>query len=69
VTATHAGAGRIALRWDASKSPMLLVRDPVTGEVLSFARGGASEVVTGRDEVVVTASGRALHHETLVRVR
>jgi len=48
---------------------MLLVRDPVTGEVLSFARGGASEVATGRDEVVVTASGRALHHETRVRVR
>jgi hypothetical protein len=59
VTATRAGAGRLFLRWDASKSPMLLVRDPVTGEVLSFARGGASEVATGHDEVVVTASGRA----------
>jgi CARDB len=69
VTATRAGAGRIALRWDASKSPMLLVRDPVTGEVLSFARGGASEVATGRDEVVVTPAGRARHHETRVRVR
>jgi hypothetical protein len=69
VTATRAAAGRLSLRWDASKSPMLLVRDPVTGEVLSFARGGASEVATGRDEVAVTASGRALHHETRVRVR
>jgi len=69
VTATHAAAGRIALRWDASKSPMLLVRDPVTGEVLSFARGGVSEVVTGRDEVVVTASGRAARPETRVRAR
>jgi hypothetical protein len=46
---------------------MLLVRDPVTGEVLSFARGGASEVATARDEVVVTASGRAARAEMRVR--
>jgi hypothetical protein len=69
VTATRAGAGRLALRWDASKSPLLLVRDPVTGQVLSFARGGASEVATGRDEVLVTASGRAALAEMRVRAR
>jgi hypothetical protein len=69
VTATRTGAGRIALRWDASKSPMLLVRDAVSGEVLSFARGGASEVATGRDQVVVTASGRARQPEMQVRIR
>jgi hypothetical protein len=28
-----------------------MVRDPVTGEVLSFARGGRSEVVTDRREL------------------
>ena len=69
VTATRAAAGRLSLRWDATKSPMLLVRDPVTGEVLSFARGGASEVATDRDEVVVTASGRAARAEMRVRAR
>ena len=69
VEVTRAGAGRLALRWDASRSPMLLVRDPVTGEVLSFARGGASEVTTGRDEVVVTASGRAPRADMRVRAR
>ena len=67
VQVTRAGPERLALRWDASKSPMLLVRDPVTGEVLSFARGGAAEVATGRDEVAVTASGRALRPEMRVR--
>jgi len=37
--------------------------------VLSFARGGSSEVATGRDEVVVTASGRAAQAEIRVRAR
>jgi hypothetical protein len=69
VTVSRAGTGRLALRWDASKSPMLLVRDPATGQVLSFARGGSSEVATGRDEVVVTASGRAAQAEMRVRAR
>ena len=69
VVVTRAGAGRLALRWDASKSPMLLVRDPVTGEVLSFARGGAAEVATSRDEVTVTASGRAPRPDLRLRAR
>lgn len=67
VQVTRAGAGRLALRWDASKSPMLLVRDPLTGEVLSFARGGAAEVATDHDDLVVTASGRAPRPEMRVR--
>lgn len=67
VVVTRAGAGRLALRWDASRSPMLLVRDPATGQVLSFARGGAAEVATARDEVVVTVSGRASRPEKRVR--
>jgi peptidase M66-like protein len=51
VEATRLGGGRVGLRWDASTHPMLMVRDPVTGEVLSFARGGRSEVVTDRVEL------------------
>jgi hypothetical protein len=51
VEATRLGGGRVGLRWDASAHPMLMVRDPVTGEVLSFARGGRSEVVTDRGEL------------------
>jgi hypothetical protein len=30
----------IRVRWNASTHPMIVVRDPDTGEVLSFARGG-----------------------------
>ena len=51
VEATRLGGGRVGLRWDASAHPMLMVRDPATGEVLSFARGGRSEVVTDRGEL------------------
>jgi hypothetical protein len=32
------------LRWDGSTYPMALVRDAVTGEILSFARGGAAMI-------------------------
>jgi hypothetical protein len=51
VEARRLGGGRVGLRWDASAHPMLMVRDPVTGEVLSFARGGRSEIVTDRGEL------------------
>ena len=57
-------AGRVGLRWDASAHPMLMVRDPVTGQVLSFARGGRSEVVTDRSELdlqLSTGVARPLH--------
>jgi hypothetical protein len=67
VEVTRTAPGRLGLRWDARRSPMLLVRDPVTGEVLSFARGGAAEVATRRDEVTVTVSGRAARPEMRVR--
>jgi hypothetical protein len=49
-------AGGVALRWDAAAHPMVMVRDPQTGEVLSFARGGAVEISTSRSELEVVAS-------------
>jgi hypothetical protein len=51
VEVTRLGGGRVGLRWDTSAHPMLMVRDPVTGEVLSFARGGRSDIVTDRGEL------------------
>jgi hypothetical protein len=61
-------AGRIALRWDAVAHPMVLVRDPATGRVLSFARGGNAEVVTERDEVELVASDRVQSESVRVRI-
>jgi hypothetical protein len=44
------------LEWDAATHPMVLVRDPVTGQVLSFARGGRTEIRTTRRELDVVIS-------------
>ena len=44
-------ADRIELRWDRSRYPMVLVRDPRTREILSFARGGAATVWTAELEI------------------
>jgi hypothetical protein len=49
-------AGGAALRWDARVYPMLMVRDPRTGEVLSIARGGTAEIATDNSELDVIAS-------------
>lgn len=39
-------SGGVALRWDAAARPMVMVRDPATGEIVSFARGGQAIVAT-----------------------
>jgi len=51
-------AGGVVLRWDASTHPMVMVRDPDTGEVLSFARGGEADIATVKTELEVSASDR-----------
>ena len=62
-------AGGLALRWDASTHPMLMVRDPDSGEILSFARGGDVEVATGKAELDVTISDRVGSERMRVRGR
>lgn len=42
--ATHTAGGGVRLTWDASRHPMVLVRDGASGEVLAFARTGAATV-------------------------
>jgi hypothetical protein len=68
VEARRSGAGRVALRWDAAKSPMIMVRDPVSGDILSFARGGAVEVETSRADLALTLSDRVGSRDLRVRV-
>lgn len=64
VRAMRSAPGRVALRWDASAHPMAMVRDQATGQVLSFARGGAAEIATGAGDLEVQLSngvaGRSL---------
>ncbi len=68
VEVNRAAPGRLALRWDASRTPMVVVRDPRTGQILAFARGGRSEVVTDESELVLSLSNRLQSRETRVRV-
>jgi hypothetical protein len=68
VAVTRGPAGRVGLRWDARKAPMIMVRDPVTGDVLSFARGGSAEVVTARDDLSLSISDQVRSRDLRVRV-
>lgn len=56
--------GGVALRWDAATHPMVMVRDPVSGHILSFAGGGEVYLRTDRRALDVQLSngvaGRAV---------
>jgi hypothetical protein len=62
-------AGGVAIRWDAATNPMIMVRDPDTGEVLSFARGGEAVVQTGRTALDLSVSDRVGSRQMRVPVR
>ena len=68
VDVTPAGPGRVSLRWDANRAPMVVVRDPRSGQILSFARGGRAEVVTDQSEISVGISDRIQTREMMIRV-
>jgi hypothetical protein len=48
---------------------MIMVRDPVNGDILSFARGGAAEVETTRTDLSLTVSDQVGSRDLRVRVR
>ncbi|MCR4341422.1 MAG: hypothetical protein NUW01_16215 [Gemmatimonadaceae bacterium] len=50
------GGPRSRLEWDAKAYPMALVRDPATGQILSFARGGRLDIAVPGQELDVTFS-------------
>jgi hypothetical protein len=49
-------AGTVSLRWDALANPMIMVRDPDSGQVLSLARGGDVELSTTRSKIDLVIS-------------
>lgn len=49
-------AGTVALEWNPAAHPMIMVRDPDSGEVLSFGRGGKARVTTSKAEVDLEVS-------------
>lgn len=61
------GSNTMVITWDATREPVLLVRDPVTREILSFARGGNARVRTNRSEVEVQASDGVRTRSAILR--
>lgn len=56
VRTTRLGPGRVSVQWNSVAHPMVMVRDPATGQVLSFAEGGQAEVATDRNDLEVQLS-------------
>jgi hypothetical protein len=68
VVATRPAAGRVRLRWDANRHPVLMVRNRTTGNVIAFARGGDATIAASQDEIEVNASNRVGSRQRMVRV-
>ncbi len=54
--ATSMSASSIRVRWSAQAGRMALIRDRRTGEVLSFARGGAAQIRASSGDLEITVS-------------
>jgi hypothetical protein len=50
------------LKWNAATHPMIMVRDPETGQVLSFARGGTARVWTQKRQIDLEVSNGVTSH-------
>jgi reprolysin-like metallo-peptidase family M12B len=68
VTVRRVGGGRVALRWNASAHPMVMVRDAETGQVLSLARGGDVELSTAKSQLDLVLSNGVRSHLKRIRV-
>jgi hypothetical protein len=61
-------ADAVALEWNAAAHPMLMVRDPATGQVLSFGRGGKVRVRTSKPDVDVEVSDGLRSHRVRLAI-
>lgn len=69
VTLDAVGSSAARVRWDASRQGMVVVRDPGTGQILSFARGGDASVFVTRNDLELVYSDGVRSASRLVRVR
>jgi len=70
VRATRVGGARVRLQWDAAQSPLAVVRDARTGEILSFARDGSAVIeATGRELEIELSNGVRSHMRRRVSVQ
>jgi hypothetical protein len=59
--------GTVSVDWDAGVHPMVLVRDPDTGQILSFGRGGSATLAPRSDRVEIIFSDGVRSSEPIVR--
>jgi hypothetical protein len=61
-------AGAVTLEWNAAAHPMIMVRDPDSGEVLSFGRGGKAWVTTSKAAVDLDVSNGLNSHRVRLAI-
>ena len=68
IRALRGPEGRMAeVTWNAAAHPMALIRNPATGEVLSFARGGTVRIPTELEALEISFSDGLRSTEPVVR--
>jgi hypothetical protein len=67
VSMTSVRNGFVRLQWNARANPLLVVKDPVTNEILSLARSGDMTLRTSRSALSVEASNGTGSVHTQVR--
>jgi hypothetical protein len=67
IVARRESAG-VAVEWNSSTHPMIMVRDPDTGEVLSFARGGKARVSSAKGTLDLVVSDGVQSRATRIAV-
>ena len=68
VTIRRVDGDRVALRWNVGAHPTVMVRDPETGQILSFVRGGDVELSTAKDQLDLVLSDGVKSRLKRVRV-
>jgi hypothetical protein len=68
VSVTRTAGNRVELKWDATRHPMLMVRDGGTGQIISFARGGRIDLPAASQQLSVGFSNGVRSRELRVPV-
>jgi hypothetical protein len=67
IVARREGAS-VSLRWDAAAYPMIMIRDPDTGEVLAFGRGGSALIQTAKGQLDLDVSDGIRSHRVRLAI-
>jgi hypothetical protein len=69
VNAVRAAGGLVSLTWDASRYPLIVVRNPASGSLLAMVKGGLASVRTSSTVLEVTLSDGVRSFVDTVTVR